>query len=110
VFRHWREVHGHSRAQLDDKRRTLIRKALKTYSAADLCLSITGYLNSPHHMGQNERQTKYTDIELLLRDAKHIDAGIKFHAEPPRADLSEKTRRIIDQTSKWVPPEMRHAG
>jgi hypothetical protein len=110
VFDHWKSVHNHPRAQLDDKRRALIRKALKSYSVADLCASITGYLNSPHHMGENKNNMKYDDIELFLRDSKHIDAGTKLHVEPPRSDLSEKSRRIISQTENWVPPEVRNAS
>ena len=110
VFRHWREVHGHDRAQLDAKRRRLIRAALENYSEADLCMAISGYRNSPHHMGQNDRGTVYDDIGLMLRDASHIDAGLRFNAEPPRTDLSAQTRRIIDQTEGWVPPEVRRAA
>jgi hypothetical protein len=52
--------------------------ALKTYSADDLKTAISGYKNSPHHMGQNENKTVYDDIELFLRDAKRIDAGMKL--------------------------------
>jgi hypothetical protein len=68
----------------------------------------TGY--SPHHMGQNDRATRFDDIGLLLRDAAHIDAGLRFHTDPPRADLSPATRRIIEQTRDWTPPETRHAA
>jgi len=50
------------------------------------------------------------DIELFLRDAKHIDAGLKAYAEPPRTALSAKSRRIVAQTDDWVPPEERHAA
>jgi hypothetical protein len=107
VFDHWKAIHQHPRAALDDKRRGLIADRLKTYSVADLCQSISGYLNSPHHMGQNDKATKYDDLELLLRDAQHIDRGMKFYAEPPRTDLSEKSRRIISQTEGWTPPELR---
>jgi hypothetical protein len=103
-------VHNHPRSQLDEKRRKVIRHALKRYSEADLCMAISGYLNSPHHMGENDRNAVYDDIELLLRDAKHIDAGLKFHADPPRTDLSAKSRRIVQQTDDWVPPEERHAN
>lgn len=110
VFDHWRDIHRKPRAQLDAKRRKLIRGALGAYSEADLCQAISGYLNSPHHMGQNERATVYDSIELLLRDAEHIDAGLKFHAEPPRTDLSEKTRRTVAATADWEPPEVRHAA
>lgn len=78
VFDHWREVHGHPRASLDDKRIKLIRDALKIQPPDVLKQSISGYKNSPHHMGQNQRNTVYDDIEIFLRDAKHIDAGLKF--------------------------------
>lgn len=110
IFDHWKGAHRHPNARLDDKRRKVISKALDGYSEADLCQCISGYLNSPHHMGQNKRDTVYDDIELMLRDAKHIDAGLKFYAEPPRKDLSEQTRRVIDQTEDWEPPEVRRAS
>lgn len=110
VFDHWRQTHNHLRAQLDAKRRTLIENRLREYPQADLCMSITGFLNSPHHMGQNKQATRYDDIENFLRDAKHVDMGLKFHMEPPRTDLSDKTRRIIDQTENWVPPQVRNAS
>ena len=49
-------------------------------------------------------------IELLLRDAKHIDAGLRFYRDPPRTDLSTLTRRNVAAVENWVPPEMRAAG
>ena len=81
VFDHWRKVHGHPRAGLDKKRRAVIRRALATYSVDDLRACIDGYKHSPHHMGQNDRGTVFDAIELFLRDAAHIDAGIK-HGKP----------------------------
>jgi hypothetical protein len=78
VFEHWKQVHGHPKAKIDTKRHKVIRDALKTYSADDLKTAISGYKNSPHHMGQNENNTVYDDIELFLRDAKRIDAGMKL--------------------------------
>lgn len=110
VFVHWQSVHDYKTAKLDPKRRKLIREALKLYGEDDLCRSLSGYKNSPHHMGQNDRNTVYNSIELLLKDAKRIDAGLRFFDSPPRTDLSAQTRRIIDQTADWVPPEMRNAG
>lgn len=78
VFEHWRTAYNHPKAQLDAKRTKVIREALKHYAESDLLTAISGYKNSPHHMGKNDRQTKYDDIELFLRDSKHIDAGIAF--------------------------------
>jgi hypothetical protein len=109
VFDHWRTTHGHPRASLDAKRTRVIRAALKNYSVADVCLAITGYLNSPHHMGINDSNTKYDELALLLRDAAHIDAGLRFHAEPPRL-VSQKTARTIAVSESWVPPELRDAA
>jgi cellulase/cellobiase CelA1 len=103
-------VHNHPAAKLDAKRRKLIRDALKAYPEADLCQAISGYKNSPHHMGQNDRSTVYDAIELLLRDAKHIDAGLRFYRDPPRTDLSKLTRANVDRTANWRPPELRDAG
>lgn len=110
IFAHWQTVHRHPTAKLDEKRRKVIRSALKAYSEADLCEAIAGYANSPHHMGQNDRATRYDAIELFLRDAKHIDAGIAFARNPPRTDLSKLTRGNIARTADWTPPELRNVG
>ena len=110
VFDHWRTVHRHPKAVLDAKRRKLIATALKSYDEATLCLSISGYLWSPHHQGQNDTGTVFDAIELLLRDAKHIDAGLRFHAEPPRADQSQLTRKNVAATQDWEPPEAANAA
>jgi uncharacterized protein YdaU (DUF1376 family) len=78
VFDHWTTVHGKSRSKLDDKRKKLIRAALKIYPAETLCQSIDGYKRSEFHQGKNDRRTVYDDIEIMLRDAKQIDAGIAY--------------------------------
>jgi len=78
VFDHWRTTYAHPKAQLDDKRRKVIKTALNAYSEADLIAAVSGYQKSAHHMGKNERRAVYDDIELFLRDAKHIDAGLAF--------------------------------
>jgi hypothetical protein len=109
LFEHWKTAHRHPKAQLDDKRRKIIALALKHYSEADLIRAIDGYKNSPHHMGKDPKGngTKYDDIELFLRDGKHIDAGLAFAERGAVEQASERTKRIIDQTANWRPPEMR---
>lgn len=109
VFWHWQEIWGKQRSKLDAKRLRLIRSALDNYSEADLCQAISGYKNSPHHTGQNERATIYDDIGLFLRDSAHIDAGLNFYKNPPRTDLSPLTRRNVAAIGDWQPPEMKHA-
>jgi hypothetical protein len=84
VFAHWKSEYSHPRAVLDTKRRKVIEQALTSYDETTLCAAIAGYKHSPHHMGQNERQTVYDDIGLFLRDATHIDAGLQFARGPPK--------------------------
>jgi hypothetical protein len=92
VFAHWRLEFGHPRAQLDTKRRKVIAAALVSYDEATVCAAISGYKHSPHHMGENERRTVYDDIELFLRDAKHIEAGLNFARAPPVPQMSAVER------------------
>lgn len=82
IFDHWKVVHEHPQAKLDAKRTKLIRKALKLYSPDDLKRCVDGYRRSPWHQGKNDRKQVYDDIELMLRDAKHIDEGIKLLDKP----------------------------
>lgn len=84
VFGHWQRVWNKPRSKLDAKRRLTITKALKLHDAETLCQSISGYRNSPHHMGNNDRHTTYDDIALFLRDAAHIEAGLNFHHGPSK--------------------------
>ena len=104
VFEHWKLIWGHPRASLDAKRCAAITRALKGYRVADLCASISGYRNSPHHTGQNDRNTVFDDIGLLLRDSAHIDAGLRFAESPPTLS-SELTQHNVAVLSNWKPPE-----
>lgn len=83
VFDHWREVWGHPHAKLDAKRKAAITAALKLgYEVVTLCESISGYKNSDHHTGKNERSAVFDELTLFLRDAAHIDAGLRHHQTP----------------------------
>ena len=94
IFEHWRSEFGHQKAVLDPKRRRVIEAALKLHDEPTLRSAISGYRNSPHHMGENERRTVYDDIELFLRDATHIENGLRFARGPPAPAMSvvEKAR------------------
>lgn len=107
VFDHWCQVWNHPRSHLDVKRRALIRRALKGYSADDLCESLSGYQNSPFHMGQNDKNSVYDGLQTLLRDSDQIDKGLRFAREPP--ELSSKlTQHNVAVLKDWKPPELRN--
>lgn len=88
VFQHWQREFQKPRAVLDAKRRRAIQAQLKAYDETTLCEAISGYKNSPHHMGENERRTVYDDIELFLRDANRVENGLKFARGPPKPAMS----------------------
>ncbi len=91
------------RSVLDDKRRRLIAKALKTYSPADVCKAIRGCSKTPHNMGQNERNTVYNGLDLILRDADHIERFMRNDAGQARASPRHES---IDETNARVMAEM----
>ena len=94
VFEHWRSEWKHPKAVLDPKRRRCIQAALKLHDEPTLCAAISGYRNSPHHLGENDQRTVYDDIALFLRDATHIENGLRFARGPPAPAMSvvEKAR------------------
>lgn len=73
VFEYWQERTGHSQARLGDKRRKAIAKALKLYTVEELKEAVDGCVKSRWHQGDNERGKKFDDIELIVRDEKHVD-------------------------------------
>ena len=92
MFEHWQSVHNHPDSRLSDARKKIINAALKDYTADQLCESISGYKLSPFHQGQNERGQVYDSIELMLKDAKRIDAGLGFARNPPRVKTAADLR------------------
>jgi hypothetical protein len=82
VFSYWQEKMNHPKARLAGKREKAIKNSLKHYSVEDLKTAIDGCLNSPHHMGKNDRGEKYDDIELICRDSTKTDRFIELARLP----------------------------
>ena len=82
LFCFWRKVCDHPQAKLDPKRQKLIGRALAPppqglgYPEDQLLQAIWGCANSPFHRGRNENHREYTSLDLILRDASHIDSMI----------------------------------
>ena len=85
IFRHWQIIMDHPQAQLDSKRKTLIKAALKSgYTADQLCEAITGCGHTPHNMGDNDRGQRYDGLHVILRNADNIDRFIHNCHCPPK--------------------------
>lgn len=106
VFAHWQQVHGHPTAKLGDtksKRYKAIAGRLRDgYSVEQLKAAVDGCKRSPHHMGENERATVYDDIELICRDAAHVDKFIRLSGTPALAGLTATGRRAAAATQQWL--------
>ncbi len=77
VFQYWQQVMDHQGAILDNKRSKAIAARLKEgHSVERLKQAIDGCKASAWHQGKNNRQTIYDDIELICRDAKHVEEFI----------------------------------
>lgn len=84
VFDTWQESKaaqsGHKQtAVLDEPRRKQIQRALRNHSLDDVLAAVQGWRKSPHHRGENDTATVYNDLELLLRNAGHIEKFRDLH-------------------------------
>jgi hypothetical protein len=76
IFMHWQRTMNHPQAKPDNKRQRKITDALKEYSIEQLKMAIDGCSKTPYNMGENKQCQRYDDIELILRDASHIERFI----------------------------------
>lgn len=78
VFRHWVKEWGkRSNTIFDGKRKSnTIARLRSGYTVSQLCEAVSGYLHSENHNGS--KGTKYDDLELFMRDAVKVDAGIAY--------------------------------
>jgi len=85
VFDHWVTVHRTGRPGprpvLSAKRRAKITQAITDYGVDTCRDAISGCALSGWHMGDNPRRRRYDDIELILRDAAHIERFATLFAE-----------------------------
>ncbi|PCH57211.1 MAG: hypothetical protein COC15_01575 [Legionellales bacterium] len=92
IFTYWQKRMNHPKAKLDAKRKRYIKQSLKLgYSKDDLLKAIDGCAKSPFNMGKNDRGEIYDDLNLILRDAAHIDRFMKMFVSPPKESRKNET-------------------
>lgn len=83
--------------RLDAKREAIIRKAIAMYDGPEAAeAAILGCKLSDFHQGNNPRRKKYDELELILRDAKHIEMFAKVleeHQDDPDAAIVDAARK-----------------
>lgn len=78
IFHHWQAVMCHPKAILDKNRKTFISNALTKlkFTKNELKSAIDGCSKNTFNMGQNRNNKKYDSINLIFRDADHIERFI----------------------------------
>lgn len=108
VFDHWVFMLAKNprRCAFGPTRRRAVEKALALYELETLLLAVEGCAASAWHAGQNDRDRAFDDLELILRDEKHIEG---FAAEGERlrernaAALEERARHEAQQQHEAAP-------
>lgn len=98
VFTHYKTYHPRKFPRIHSalKEWAKIKTRMKDdgYTAEDLCAAIDGMHKTPHNMGVNDRNEKYLDLELCMRDAKHVDRYREAADGPvPQVGLSAREMR-----------------
>lgn len=118
VFRFWCDVMGkNARTSFDPKRRRAVEGRLKevlrgengkayTFTVDDLKHAILGCASSAFHMGDNDRNAKYNDLELICRNASKTEHFIELYeqsggggAEP---DMVEHAAQVLLRAGKYA--------
>jgi len=84
VFEYWIDqtwIKRGPRPKMSQPRWRKIALAIHEYGLEGTKLAIRGCTLSPFHMGDNKRGRRYVDIELILRDAAHIENFISLTVE-----------------------------
>jgi hypothetical protein len=103
VFRHWKQVLDHPRAQLDPKRTRVIRARLQEFSAEDLCAAIDGCAASDFHMGRHPKTqgARHDGIELIFRDAGQVEKFLELSQRGNSAVAGDATGRATEEL-QWL--------
>lgn len=107
VFDHWFSVMGKgATTKLSTKRRKVIASRLVDgYSVEDIKSAIDACHASPWHMGQNDRQTVFNDIELICRTPEKLDGFLQMTERVQTSKFGEHAQATINNLQNWQPPK-----
>jgi hypothetical protein len=98
IFEFWKSTTNHPRSRLDDKRLKLICSRLTDgYTERDLKLGVFGCKHSRYHQGENDRHEVYDSIELIFRDADHVDKFMRLgEQEMQKRKREAELKKILE--------------
>lgn len=96
VFAHYRTHHprAHPKPRAESREWRAIAARLKEgYTVTDLFEAIDGCHKCPFNLGENDRQTRYLSLGLIVRTSDHVLKFIEANRETNKPVLSEKSQR-----------------
>lgn len=108
IFKHWQEVMNHPRSVLSDKAEKLIKARMKEgFTLENIIDAINGCAKSPHNMGENERNTRYDGLDLILRDGENTNRFMGYNTTlkpyKPKIDgLSKAGNKSVEAMNQWL--------
>jgi hypothetical protein len=98
VFDYWKLAFGKTNgAKFDSDRKTKVEARLNEgRTVEDIKQAIDGCLLSPWHRGENPDGKIYDDLELICRDAKHLEGFMATAQAPPKPKIQDVTRGRIE--------------
>ncbi len=98
IFNYWKEVMKKGgTTRLNKKREKLISDRLKEgYQVDEFKTAIFNCSMSPFHMGQNDNQTKYNDIELICRPDKFEQFRDNVGQQQPQQRFGQHVSKTLD--------------
>lgn len=84
IFEHWKVQMGKTTARLTDGRKQKIRARLdEGYSVDQIKQAITNCSKSAWHMGKNNNNRKYNEIDLICRNGEKLESFRDMQEEKP---------------------------
>ncbi len=97
IFEFWKGLLSNARSRLDANRKKKINERLRDgYSVEDVKLAIIGCALSDWHRGANDRGARYQDIDLICRDARHLDKFLEIADREGRRIQAEREKRASE--------------
>lgn len=113
VFDHYRIHHpqAHKKPSPSSKEwRNIVARMREGATVKDLCEAIDGCHRSAFHMGDNSRGKRYDSLELITRDASHVQ---QFMEVPENGERPQVRSQFVDATravAEWARSEDDKAG
>jgi len=102
VWRYFRERRPGVRVLGAKTRKAIVARLREGFTVEDLTTAIAGNYLSPYHCGQNDRQTEYHDLELIVRSAENVDRFISFTERAGKPALSQRSQRTAAAAESYL--------